>query len=498
MSAFQEIIDAWLDGAISADQIQLLTESLRSSADCRQEFASQVQLQTMLRESYASDACFATAMMSPLADEEALPSASTVRNKFGRYMFIAFVASLLVAVLSLFRLPVRGFVIPQPQFASTPASATPAADVLATAPSTIATVVKSTMAGLEIGQPFFQHDRIIFDSGLASLRFTLGVTADLVGPVDMEFISENRVLLHRGQVTADVDPSAVGFTIETPHVDIIDLGTKFGVNVQKSGGADVVVFSGAVDINYKRPPDSQAAIARYERLEAGEAIHIKGGRSFHRIPVVQTAGHSGRWSTKIKEAESRLASSISDNFPESSRPIYYHLVAGGFDEDALSYVDRPYEWNSVPGLSFPDPLRGGDYIRMMNALKFVMNLEVKIELRQPVDIYILMDRRAPPPAWLTAGFTKTDMVIGMDEYDPKKLFGAESGDAMRTLGIGAGQSVDQIFDIWVKRNYSAPAIVLGSLVEPEPTDPASNHPKSPLATTGISMYGVILTAPTLR
>lgn len=496
MNSFQKIIDAWLDGTISADQVQQLNELLCSSAECRREFASQVQLQTLLRESYASDACLATAMMSPLADEDVLPPAPGLRNRFGRFPFIALVALLFVTALVLSRPPVPGFAVPQPRLAHAPATLN--APAPKPAPRTIATTVNSAMASLEVGQPFFQHDRITFERGSVSLRFTLGVMADLVGPVDMEFLSENRILLHSGQVTADVDPDAIGFTIETPHVDIIDLGTKFGVNVQKSGGADVVVFSGAVDINYKRPPDSEAAIARYERLQAGEAIHIKGGRTFHRIPVVQTTGHSARWSTKIKQAESGLISSISDNFPESSRPIYYHLVAGGFDEDALSYVDRPYEWNSLPGLPFPEPLRGGDYIRMMNALKFVMNLEVKIELRQPVDIYILIDRRTPPPAWLATGFTKTDMAIGVDEYDPRNLFEANTTGVTQTLGIGPGNSIDQVFDIWVKQNYSASTIVLGSLVEPEPADPASNRPKSPLVTTGISMYGVVFTASSLK
>ena len=356
-------------------------------------------------------------------------------------------------------------------------------------------VAEGVESGVKAGQAYYARDHVTFQSGSVSLRFLLGVDVDLVGPVDLELVSPKRAILHRGQLTADVDPSAHGFTIETPHADIIDLGTKFGVNVQESGKADVVVFEGRVDINYKHR-ELQKAKARYDNLKMGEAIHIEGYGKFHRIPMVRSTGSATNWSTKIEDARSRYVSTVSDNFPPGSRPIYYSLVAGGFDEDALSYVDRPYEWNSLPDVPFPEPLRGGDYIRLMNDLKFVMNLEVSIGLKQPADVYVLMDHRASPPAWLVRSFTKTRLQIGIDEHDPRQIYSWDTVDGPRALGVGPGQSVDRAFDIWVRHCETAGNIVLGSLVEPVASNQKSEPVSSPapVLRAGLSMYGVVITS----
>jgi len=505
MSGFQELVDTYLDSTITPEQARSLNAALLGSDECLRRFATQVQFHYLMRENYTNDASWVAVLTQPVPfEEDRLPSpgeplaSPSPRPKPGRRT-AALIAVPLLLLLGLMALVLPGGRTADPsRTASSPLVVDPAPDsAVPSKPDPIAVATSVTAEGrepLRVGQPFYVNDRITFETGTLSLRFTLGVNVDLTGPVDLEFAAAGRAILHRGQLTADVEPSAIGFTIATPHADIIDQGTKFGVHVQESGNADVVVFEGRVDIDY-RHRDLEEAQTRYERLKTGEAVHIEGYGQYHRISVVRSTTASKEWSTKIGETESKFISSVSDNFPASSRPIYYGLVPMGFDEDALCYVDRAHQWNSLPGIPFPEPLRGGDYLRLMNDLKFVMNLEIKISLRRPADVYVLLDQRVPPPTWLVRDFMKTPMTIGADEYDPQGILGTIPTPNSQTLGVGPGESIDQAFDIWVRHCEASGDVILGSLVEFLPPTEASDDPKVPIENLGLSVYGVVVTVP---
>ena len=49
------------------------------------------------------------------------------------------------------------------------------------------------------------------------------------GPASLQIVSDMLVKLTDGQATAHVPEWAHGFSIETPNVNVVDLGTKFGV-----------------------------------------------------------------------------------------------------------------------------------------------------------------------------------------------------------------------------------------------------------------------------
>ena len=91
-----------------------------------------------------------------------------------------------------------------------------------------------------------------------------------------------RVLLGKCRVT--VSPGAEGYTLEAPHVTVVDLGTEFGLEVNELGEADVVVYDGAVEV------DSDGFHDRSEirtSLEQGEAVRVEsGGKIFDSHPSV--------------------------------------------------------------------------------------------------------------------------------------------------------------------------------------------------------------------
>ena len=84
--------------------------------------------------------------------------------------------------------------------------------------------------------------------GLARLGFRNGVTVTLQGPAEFEVLSTSKMIFTSGILTASIPKSAIGFEVLTPTMDVVDLGTAFGVSVGGNGETDVCVFEGEVEV----------------------------------------------------------------------------------------------------------------------------------------------------------------------------------------------------------------------------------------------------------
>ncbi len=83
--------------------------------------------------------------------------------------------------------------------------------------------------------------------GLAEIAFNSGARAFVEGPARLNIASENRVFLESGSLTAEVSPRAAGFTVNTPRMNVVDIGTRFGVRVCPEGETEVHVLEGIVE-----------------------------------------------------------------------------------------------------------------------------------------------------------------------------------------------------------------------------------------------------------
>jgi hypothetical protein len=97
-----------------------------------------------------------------------------------------------------------------------------------------------------------RRETLVLDSGVVELGFRNGATLVAEGPARLDLLSSGQVLLHQGKVSANVPPSAVGFTIDTSAGKIVDRGTRFGVKASPSGLVETHVFEGRVEVT----PDS--------------------------------------------------------------------------------------------------------------------------------------------------------------------------------------------------------------------------------------------------
>jgi hypothetical protein len=107
-----------------------------------------------------------------------------------------------------------------------------------------------------------------FSSGTVEIEFLSGARLLVVGPAKLRLESESSVFLENGKASAYVPQPARGFTVKTPTMQLVDLGTAFGVDVTSDSKAEVHVFDGEISIQ----PTNQGV----QRLEADQAVKLNG------------------------------------------------------------------------------------------------------------------------------------------------------------------------------------------------------------------------------
>lgn len=110
--------------------------------------------------------------------------------------------------------------------------------------------------------------RCLFENGAATLLLDNGVELQLRGPAELELLSVDHAILHRGQISARVPENAIGFRLDAPGVNVVDLGTEFSVAVDETGKPKVHVFGGKVRAALPTLPSSRT------ELQAGQTARF--------------------------------------------------------------------------------------------------------------------------------------------------------------------------------------------------------------------------------
>lgn len=121
---------------------------------------------------------------------------------------------------------------------------------------------------LEMGDPMYDQDvPRSLDSGIIKLSFDHRTEAIIEGPATFYSTKANQLILEKGRLCVFGPLPNNGFEVITPYSSVVDLGTEFGVNVDKSGNL-VQVFQGEVALK-----------TRTERMKmvAGGARNIHSG-----------------------------------------------------------------------------------------------------------------------------------------------------------------------------------------------------------------------------
>ncbi len=106
------------------------------------------------------------------------------------------------------------------------------------------------------------------ESGKAQIRLDNGVELSMRGPVEFDVLGQDHLTLVSGRLTANVPPEAIGFRIDTPDMEVVDLGTEFALKVDSSGESKLHVLEGEVEARLKEGMDYENAplVIAKERL----------------------------------------------------------------------------------------------------------------------------------------------------------------------------------------------------------------------------------------
>lgn len=130
--------------------------------------------------------------------------------------------------------------------------------------------------------------------GLLEVGFADGATAIIRAPAVFVAAGRARLVMKLGRCSIHAPEGAEGFRVETPIADIVDLGTRFSVDVSDTGGADVQVIEGAAEVYSGGPPEApvppvrlttgQARRYAIRRDVAAEEIAFDASRYTARLP----------------------------------------------------------------------------------------------------------------------------------------------------------------------------------------------------------------------
>lgn len=217
---------------------------------------------------------------------------------------------------------------------------------------------------LSIGNRLGQG-KIELDQGYSELTLNNGVTLVLEAPVSLTLHSENKVTLNSGKLVANVPENAIGFRIDTPSSEIIDLGTEFGVEVSPSGDSQVHVLTGLVKA---RADNSQT----FQHIEKDQALAFSlsnqvdkianNPKEFMRVLPGKSAEAPSYLHWSFDGAENNRFSSTNNGISNLDYPAYdrskrqpVSQVTGAFGNGIELNGDGNWLETEYPGIASDNP-----------------------------------------------------------------------------------------------------------------------------------------------
>lgn len=121
------------------------------------------------------------------------------------------------------------------------------------------------------GGNFYAGQRFELTEGFAEITTKRGAVGVIEAPASIELLdNDNAIYLHAGKLVGICETaSSRGFVVRTPHLDVTDLGTRFGVDASSSEATEVHVFDGEVEV--VKPAQNGVNSIR-QQLVSGDAV----------------------------------------------------------------------------------------------------------------------------------------------------------------------------------------------------------------------------------
>jgi hypothetical protein len=146
--------------------------------------------------------------------------------------------------------------------------------------------------------------RLRLEAGLVQFEFYRGAVVVAEGPAELEFLDADKMVFHQGKLRVRVPRQAEGFAVLSPHFELVDLGTEFGVRVAEDGSGNVRVYEGKVELY--EAGTARSAKTRHEVL-ADENVSVSNTGNFESAVVEAETFVSSATLLQMANAEDRDA-----------------------------------------------------------------------------------------------------------------------------------------------------------------------------------------------
>lgn len=260
---FYRSLSQLTDRDISPELFHELEQYLLSSEQARQQYHEYMQLQSLV----------GLEIDVHHRNEKLLPIERILFRQKRRAVYVALVSAAAVILLSL--VAMRFYLMPEPESRDLAFEVSPGTQFVLSHDSDQGEVPSGNLM-----QP---GSRLQISQGTVELQFASGVKSVVMAPADLTMRSENKLYLKEGRAWFHVPEQAIGFEVKTGDLNIVDLGTEFGVLAQPGQHDEVHVLKGKVQVTAQRLRKGS------EILTAGDARRIDPVGRLTDIPVKSTA-----------------------------------------------------------------------------------------------------------------------------------------------------------------------------------------------------------------
>lgn len=220
----KQLIQRYLLGEASQDEVSRLSQELESNEQLRQQFILASHIDAALRERSIEET-----LSESIRDDQPLKPlrSKTKPSRFVVATLAALAATVLIAI---------GFWNRSPQ--------------------TIASIASSENAAWESALPTnvgaeLTAGHLELKRGLSTIKFRSGVELMVEAPASLELLNPMRARLLSGTAVVNVPDSAIGFVLETPNGYAVDYGTRFSVEIdQENKTSNFALLEGQIELHH--------------------------------------------------------------------------------------------------------------------------------------------------------------------------------------------------------------------------------------------------------
>jgi hypothetical protein len=275
------LLGGWCDGTLSADDGARLDSLIQSNDDARRFYNNYMFLHAELYAQHASlNVESRGSRVESREPKIAFEPERAVSSPTSSSRWFAIAATILGVAISSSWLTIA-MTRDRGQVAQSAAAAT--GETVARITASRNCLWQPGSQNIGYGSQLTAGQRLELSTGLVEITFADGAAVVLEGPATFDVHAPGKAELHEGRLAAVVPERAHGFQIATSRLNVVDLGTEFGLMTEPEGPTEVHVFNGLVKAQLL---DESGHQVRTVELNTSEAARIQPATSLvARIPA---------------------------------------------------------------------------------------------------------------------------------------------------------------------------------------------------------------------